>query len=186
VFFVKTKESINDDFYINGIGCFQAEGFGQVLINPEFLMSESSELHLKLEKSDLTYIRQYAVKTSSEDKNIFSALIGIKESQSEEMEIDQLVNKFITDNKSKFKGLSNSQWGQLRSIARSGDNAKFKISVLDQDKGFIYKGVKEIEWRRQGRREILVKELQTIEREHPKHYLDFIIKLCSQMTKKTN
>lgn len=59
VFIVKLKSGISTTYFLNGIGSHKNEGFGEVLINPSFLVSETNQLPFKLEKVELKYMNGY-------------------------------------------------------------------------------------------------------------------------------
>lgn len=181
VFFVELKESINSSFFINGIGSHKNEGFGSVMINPDFLMSMTGNL----EKVELDISSNYTYKGSLEDDLVLQCLENRQKRNDFDYTIDKKVNRFIKDNYDVFKGISNSQWGALRNYAKHSINVDtFEILAFSETVGFLKRGKSEIEWRKYGRRDKLKNYLDNLlEDKKPHEYLPFVVKLSTQMAK---
>ncbi len=186
VFFVELKEAITTEFFTNGIGAYRNEGFGKVLINPNFLMSPTEQLSFTLQKGQLSFEKHYAYVGDEGDDILLECLEKRQMTNKLDYTIDEKVNQFINDpnNTAYFRGISKSQWGILRNYAKNVETIKiFKILVLDDKTGFLYRGKSESEWRKNGRREKLSSYLLNLEIANPEEYLPFVVKLSNQMAK---
>jgi hypothetical protein len=185
-FLIKLNEPINSTFLNGGVGSHKTEGFGKVLINPDFLMSETENLSFSLKKGDFTSKRTYAFNGNSDDDDVFKFLENRKIGNDFDYKIDKKVNDFIRDKGFFFKGengkgVTNSQWGVLRNYAKNAENKEFfEKFVLHKDSGFLHRGQSESVWRANGRREKLEQYLNTLS---PDEYLPFVVKLSNQMAK---
>lgn len=187
VFAVKLSKSIRSSQIENGIGAHQSEGFGQVLVSPSFLQSNTAELDFSIIKiglddwvSDKAF---FTVEECDNDTTIVNYLARQKATEKQTFDIDEKVNSFIKYN-TEFKGISNSQWGIIRNYAKNiSDNETFKTLVFSKDSGYMYRGQSEKEWRSKGRREKLFNYLY-MNQEFPESYvIPFTIKLATQMAK---
>lgn len=183
-FIVELKESVSSTFFVNGIGNHKSEGFGTVLINPNFLMSETEKLSLSLQKVDLVAKRGYAYAGNTEDDEVIKCLVNKQNRSNFDYSIDRKVNQFVADNKTVFTKISKSQWGALRSYAKNaGTIRNFETLVFDKTVGFLQRGKSESEWRKYGRREKLSNYLDSLKETHQEQYLPFVVKLSNQMAK---
>jgi hypothetical protein len=160
-FFIKLDAPINSTFISDGVGSHKTEGFGKVLINPDFLMSENENLSFTLEKGDFTAKRTYAFSGDAKDDDVFECLKNRQLENEFDYKIDRLVNKFIQEKGNIFKGengkgVTNSQWGVLRNYAKNAESKEFfEKFVLNKDSGFLHRGQSENIWRANGRRDKL-------------------------------
>lgn len=128
--FVIEKGSVvvlNGNFEIdNFVGAFNNEGFGEILVNPEFLTKK--DIILKDEKT----------KEENEkiETNLSKFLTKRKENLNEDIQIINEVKEFKNQYKNFYKKISNSQWGNIRRIAKSFDD------FIEEIEKFINKGVK--------------------------------------------
>ena len=117
----------------NGVGVYLAEGFGDVLINPTFLLnkdgfsmgseaSASPKDGAKVETDLAKYLKQR------------------EDNKQNKLDILNKVDKFIKDNKSLYQNIKPSQWGKIRSICTSGDD-KFREEIEE----YISNGTKKWE-----------------------------------------
>lgn len=182
VFVVRLSSPISSTFFTNGIGSFKNEGFGNVLINPEFLKSDGETIDLGLKKIELKPILRSVVRSGASDALVLTALKNIKQRNDFDFQIDKLVNEFKAAHKEVFDGISKSQWGTLRNygkhITKRGDFIKL---IFDREFGFLYRGQSENEWRKKNRRVLLENQLGLLEEAQ---FFPFIIKLSNQMSKK--
>lgn len=181
VFVVKLAGTINSDFFNNGIGNHKNEGFGEVLVNPDFLTFKNE---FKLTKSELQYQEFFAKEKGDNDEILLQSLLKIKNQNDIEFQIDQKVNAFVKEHKGDFNSISKSQWGTLRNYGKHLKNyQQLKDLVFDSEVGFLYKGQSENEWRQKNRRGTLKKYLDGLEEGMR---LPFLIKLSNQMAKQKN
>ncbi len=207
VFEAKDSAQFTMKAFEKGVGAFLNEGFGQVLVNPVFLAADPenarSVYRIKSEgkngQTDKSHEKLTAVKDSDpEYENKLSAWLQrkIKEYKEEEF-ISQRVLDFIKKNKSKFSGITPSQWGQIRAVAMTakdydemmdwlfkdvtptaGDN-----QIRSQDRavaGLLMHGKSEKNWKKC--RHILRQELEDVHQQN-KPSLQYAAVLATQMQK---
>jgi len=182
VFVIKLDKEVSSDFFINGIGSHKVEGFGSVLINPDFLNSSGETLNYNFSKRRIYTYQKSLVQKGDADEVIFNALKSIHQRNDFDYQIDKAVNQFKNDHKNVFEGISKSQWGTLRNYAKHlNTRENFNTMVFDKESGFVYTGQSEMEWRQKSRRSILEKHLEKLT---DKQFFPFILKLSSQMSKR--
>lgn len=182
VFIIQLDSPISSKFFTSGIGSFKAEGFGEVLINPDFLESDKESIDLGLKKTKMNRPLSWIIEKGKEDDRILAALRRIKINNDFDGQIDKLVNQFKADHKGIFEGISKSQWGTLRNYGKNLDKHDHFIKlVFDKEIGFLYTGQSENEWRQKNRRVILENYLNGLSRDK---LFPFVVKLSSQMSKK--
>lgn len=183
VFVVKLSAGVNSVFFENGIGAHKNEGFGVVLVNPPFLLSENSQLSANLVKTKPDYKQIFAIDQGVNDIEILDSLYSRRKRNNFDYMIDQKVNAFIKEHGKAFKGISNSQWSNLRNYGKNlPDKQSFETMVFNPDAGFLFRGQSEYEWRKNDRRDILKKQLNSLADET--EYLPFVVKLSNLMAKK--
>jgi len=181
VFVVKMDNEVSSKYFENGIGSHLNEGFGQVLINPSFLISENERLSFSLEKKKIQYQPETRVAEGENDALILECLEQIKLRNDQDYQIGRRVNDFIKEYKSTFKGISKSQWGVLRNYGKNLDKVEhFETLIFDKTSGFLYRGQSESEWRAKNRRVILEDYLKALD---ASIYLPFVVQLSNQMAK---
>lgn len=121
----------------NGIGAYLNEGYGEILINPSFLLKEEE---FGLNKKLITYQEENS--SSKVDDTLVVFLTNKKEDSSKALNEVEKVEQYIEKNKDSFKGVSKSQWGQIRAICQFNEN-----SYKEKIKEFISKGVSEKQWK---------------------------------------
>ena len=111
------------DHLLNVVGEFKNEGFGQVIVNPEFLTAnDKAESLFKVIKPKENKEQNilFAIKEDdSTDELIINWFNNKQKTEQEESEIYKSIKSFIKDHLYKFSGISPSQWGQIRAIATS-------------------------------------------------------------------
>ncbi len=92
-----------------GVGVYLSEGFGEVLVNPEFLKKEEcfALVSTKKQKED------EKVKV---DDVMVQFLDNRSKAKNENIDLANKVSIFISKNKALYKNISNAQWGTIRSI----------------------------------------------------------------------
>lgn len=126
-----TQEQLNS--LENGVGVYLSEGFGDVILNPSFLLSE-----------EFKFKKPIQVDTDNEKVEIKSNLAQFlnkkEELKQSKLKILNEVDAFINKNKTLYKNLKSSQWGKIRSICTSGED-DFK----DEIREYISHGAKKWE-----------------------------------------
>jgi len=176
----------------HGVGSYLNEGFGQVLINPEFLESKDEKgtavfnLLKADEKSTKIVINKSATIPkieSKEDDCVYDYLKRqnkIKENQSK---IYSCVNDFVKDNFSNYKGNSfSSQWGTIRSLAMQAKDIKWLCDKLfKSNKGYLVHGIAAERW--EGTNE---KKLNSFIKKLPADIaVEAVLNLSAEMAKKS-
>jgi len=118
---------------LSGVGAYLSEGFGEILINPSFLMQNEFE-----------FIQNEEDKKNIAKKEITTKLAKFLKSKEDKKEsklkILNDVDKFLNDNKALYKKIKSAQWGKIRSICSSGQEG-FKEEIRE----YIGHGTKEWE-----------------------------------------
>ncbi len=167
-----------------GIGNFLSEGFGKVILNPDFLISQGVSLDYTLkEKNPDTQINDNLNSAYTTDKEKDDLLINMIQ-QAENLtnndsRINSEVNDFVKKINSKSTDILPSQWGQLRTYAKyTQDSETLNNLLFDPESGFMYHGQSESKWR--GIRDAIKKKLKSID---DSLQADFLVQLSSQMAK---
>jgi hypothetical protein len=121
---------VNKSKIPNFIGAYQSEGFGEILINPSFLMAK--EFKFKRPKEAKETKENIVIKS-----NLAKFLQQREDDKQIKLDIATKVDNFINKNKSLYKNIKPSQWGAIRAICNKGEN-NFKQEIKD----YISKGVK--------------------------------------------
>lgn len=149
------------------VGSYKNEGFGKILMNPEFLVAKEDTNGMALyefkEKSigntsSVTPEEPHSPLTA-EDQILFDYLKGIYQEQEDEKEIYKLVNGFIDDAGGRFRTDSfASQWGYIRNLAiQNGIYEDLHLALFAKGQGYLDKGVAKEKWDKEGRRDLLEK-----------------------------
>lgn len=116
-----------------GVGIYLCEGFGEVLINPPFLLKRDGfTLRSISKKSNDTLV--------SIQSNLGKFLKNREDDRYLELDILDKVDNFKTQNKKLYKNIRPSQWGTIRAICTSGSK-NFKDEIAE----YISHGTKEWE-----------------------------------------
>ncbi len=126
------------------VGVYLSEGFGEILINPSFLMQKS----FKFEPKDKEIATQREVTLTTD---LAKFLKQREENKKAKLKILSSVDKFINDNPSLSKKKMNSQWGKIRSICSKSSNETIKDDV----KEYITHGVAKTKWEGDNEKTIL-------------------------------
>jgi hypothetical protein len=138
-----TKQQLDE--IKKGIGLFLNEGFGDIIINPSFLMTK--EIDIKKESENT--IKKDNPKITSSKNNIVQFLINKRDDNKKQLEILKEVDEFIIQNKSLYRNINNSQWGKIRSLCINNSEETLKNEIED----YIGHGIKE--WDNNQKKKIL-------------------------------
>lgn len=168
---IALKDVSSQDLEIlkSGIGNYLSEGYGQVLINPSFLLAGENSQPFKLQKVDYSYEKESNNSICQEDKELISFLQNRQIQKESVQSVSQKVQEFIVKHNSKFKKVSKSQWGQIRAILQV-DKKQYKENI----EKFISKGVSEKQWK---------DGLEIIKKTVNEENIEFLKLLCIQMPK---
>jgi len=179
------------------VGLYQNEGFGKVIVNPDFFVADSEG------KSKLTFL-EYNILESNKiaqpnklinigDIKLLNFLQNEKKRETDEKNVYKLVNEFSSKNKAIFStDKFASQWGTIRSLAMQYPikedlekelfTKKTSRNGKEIDNAYLTHGVAKEKWAERGRKEAL----QVFFRKIPNHMIQFaIINLAAEMAKKS-
>jgi len=139
------------------IGSFQNEGFGKVLINPDFL-----EFSGEMGKAKFTFAEKNIKNNAGEpniipvitnDKPVLEYLKQQKKLKEDQRFIFEKVNDFVTVNSKHFKDDTfASQWGTIRSLAMQfSDPEILKQKIFSGPDSYLNHGVAAEKWSERGR-----------------------------------
>lgn len=176
------------------IGFYQNEGFGKIIINPGFFACDEKGISKfafkELDQSSLKTTKVSELKTDY-DKKLFNFLNNSKVRKEAERTVYEKVNKFVENNKDKFKQEAfASQWGTIRSLAmqypQKTDLERELFSKTTNRNGkvipnaYLTHGVAKEKWGERGRKEEFEKFFKSIDTE----MIQFaIINLSAEMAK---
>lgn len=124
-----------------GVGVYLAEGFGELLLNPSFLMQKNvMRLAEKKPASPKKDSRAVIVKTFSEHSVQF--LVNRHNESLETLALATEVQTFIAANSATYTKKMNSQWGAIRSLCATQNDETIKDAV----DAYISKGVAKEKW----------------------------------------
>jgi len=167
VLVIKCDQTVDPAAFTAGVGQYKAEGFGRVLVNPEFLSSNDEgrlDLILREAEADAPPPKSSSDSgppLSGQDKQLLGWL-SIQHSQRvRREEILTKVNAFVCGNGQVFRDISPSQWGQIRAeAARAKDVPGLDRALFADKTGLLMHGVSEEKWRKGGARKALHEELE--------------------------
>jgi len=129
----------------DALGIYRSEGFGSVLLDPDFL----GQKKFTLKKTDPQTAKR---KPRSSDNRLFDWIKRQSQKKKDELHLIDKVKKFIDQRGKEFLGTNPSQWGALRAFARAGYKEK-KI------KEYLEKGTASKEQWNERRKKLLFKAL---------------------------
>lgn len=166
VFAVSHAQAIPAEAYSVGIGAHRAEGFGKILANPAFLLSDSSRLDFELAslpKALSQHSLQSTVPQAPSDSVLLAYLKARQQQDQNVFSMDQAINTFLDHHGAAFRGISSSQWGTIRASAKHTDKWNDLSTLLFHTEiGALYRGQSEKVWRTKDRRRKLEEFLTTI------------------------
>lgn len=178
------------------VGSYQNEGFGKVLINPDFLEFVAANGEAKYSfanekaKNKTSEVSSPSIQT--DDKPVIEYLKKQKLQKENQKFIYEKVNAFVKDNERNFKGDSfASQWGTIRSLAMQfRDPVILKDKIFKNNEGYLMHGVAAEKWSERGRIALLKKFTSLFKnndegKENKEHLLsEAMINLAAEMAKK--
>ena len=112
------------------IGAYLSEGFGDILVNPDFLLND--KIILNNTNAITKTINKEEIST-----NLAKFLQKRESEKIETLNVLDKVDEFIKNHKSLYINIKNSQWGKIRSVCISNDD--YKNEIID----YISDGVKQ-------------------------------------------
>ncbi len=177
----------------SGIGWHRNEGFGQILVNPDFLLNvdvNSAQLMFQVqEKSDELSLEDKIRHLYPDIKNDDSlpVLKSNFRNVSGEKKHCKVINRKVLDimDQNPFRGISSSQWGAIRAIAMTTVSYTKLISALfDTKNGFLMHGKSEQDWKTNHKRDRLLEYLEEIKNKTNEDMARrFLISLCTNINR---
>lgn len=137
-----------------GVGAYQSEGFGEILVNPSFLLKEDGFTLKKIDKKR-QYDKESETKSHSSDDPLIQFLMYRDSRKKAQLALVRSVEEFIEENKKYFPESMNSQWGAIRALCNRHNDQ----TIADAVKEFISKGVAKEKWDGK-KREVLLKAIE--------------------------
>jgi len=120
-----------DDFR-ERIGAFISEGFGEIILNPKFLVQKNPILKKDIKETKIQ-------KSDNFDKNLIAFLENKHQNENDLFQVSSDVQKVYKN----LIGPSKSQWGQIRTFATISKNKEDLIAKIED---YISKGVAKKQW----------------------------------------
>ena len=182
VFYIRKKTDVQKMAY-NGngyVGTYQNEGFGKIIINPDFLRAKEDLVSNGLAAYQLESAKKEKTEKDGNiihDDFLFKYLKEKERYIRQRSEIYEQVNKFVKDNSSKFQGESfASQWGNIRLIAmqyKTKTAIETELFTKTEGEGintqhiaYLTHGVASEKWSEQGRIGIFKRFFNTLTEEN--------------------
>lgn len=116
------KGGASDEKLPDAIGVGVAEGLGDYILNPDFLLDiQGDKLKFKLTKYEPANSKSLSAEYADgepADAELITLLGERKKAAGERRKLAELTKSFVEANKSKYKLLTPSQWGKVRNAAK--------------------------------------------------------------------
>ena len=178
----KLKEKLK-----NGVGMYLNEGFGEILMNPSFLMDKGAFKLTTDSKKDLT--NEPKIKEPIKDK-VALFLQQKQKRKDAKLNLSNRVYKFIKyieEHKELSDKKINSQWGAVRSLALQATDSTQLYDLLfdkkpeDKPAGFLMSKTSKAKWNQE-----LVSHIKNEYEEDKDNYIEFIKLLAMKMPRVKN
>lgn len=193
VFVVKVAGTIEKELLNRGVGLYLNEGFGKIMVNPDFLTSHSVKVKVKEKEKSTTKEKTKLLPIPESLKNIplMQYLENNVKQEQAEFDILKRVDDFIIINYEKYKKIRPSQWGGIRERARRViDKEKLMELLFGEvdgktmiEMGYLTHGVAVNDWNERNRISILNKWITSFD---DKDCRTATIVLAAAMAKKYN
>lgn len=180
-------ETSATDELLSHVGNYHNEGFGKVIYNPDFLMATGPTLSIPKEGEIGFVLRQTAVIDKGNNDDLIIAMLDRRNTLKQtDQNIEKEVEEFVNENYTLFKSISKSQWGAIRSIAKSTPNEEELVELLfhkdeQEDKksrGFLRRGIAAKNWEKKA--DTLLAFIEN----HKENRKEILIKTASKMQKR--
>ncbi len=163
VFVIQVTGEIDYAYLTKGVGLYLNEGFGKVIINPEFLTSNSVKIAVQKKGNDSKKgsTKLTPIPAKLNDNQLLKYLENKAKTENIEFEILRKVDEFVTENFSKYRKIKPSQWGGIRERASRTDHSLMELlfgevdGKINHEKGYLTHGVAAIDWNERNRISIL-------------------------------
>lgn len=192
VFYVEKDENIDSKIIINeakinkGIGVFLSEGYGRVIVDPEFLNV--------FDNSQIEYVNSNKHKEMlfQEDQLALNSILKEREDMKNSLEkIYSEVEEFIQENRNICNSISASQWGAIRSYiyqSKMDENPNKKLFelVFHKKDGYLNHGMMSKKWDGEPRKvleESIPISMENGEEVISDYYIEKLLLLCTEIPK---
>jgi hypothetical protein len=185
VFAVDLKGDVNTTDLNKTVGVHRSEGFGKILINPSFLLSDQERLDWNLTRGSHDRVNTAPASTplSADDQQLLAFLVNKRSAAEQVHDIDEVVNDFVADYGSVFAAVSSSQWGQVRNIAKNAGNPAMLDQLLfNKEFGFLHTGQGKNQWQKKNALKTLRDKILA---QRTDQQIPFTVKLAAIMAKVT-
>ena len=123
----KLKQSV---FFAGG---FLSEGYGELLINPSFLLHGQGAKSFALQDGKIkkSKIDCTALQNLPKDSDLIAYLQDLKKLESNKINIQNEVDDFIANHKAKFDSVTNAQWGSIRAFTQMVDESELAKHIKE-------------------------------------------------------
>ncbi|MDR0864062.1 MAG: hypothetical protein LBO74_03905 [Candidatus Symbiothrix sp.] len=173
------------------VGSYKNEGFGKIIINPDFLNAKEhtnglAEYSFSQEKdSSMEKEKRKNEKLSKYDETLLYYLQLSMKEETNNTNIYESVNSYVANHWSKYISDTDSfssQWGSVRSIAeQSKSKEELKNELFNENSGYLYSGIAKSKWDDHGRRETFETFFKDLK---PELAQLTVINLAAEMAKK--
>lgn len=119
VIYVNNITSNQLDIIKNGVGNYLSEGFGEILINPSFLILAKKEISLDKTDNDNNKTDKMMTIDKKFSNNTVQFLVNRHNKKIKKLELENSVSDFVQKYKTTYSKTKPSQWGHIRSICSS-------------------------------------------------------------------
>lgn len=159
VFLVQVNGAIDHAKLTRGVGLFINEGYGKVMVNPEFLTSKSIKIEASVMGKTHWKSNQSLtpIPVPLNEIPLLKYLENKAKKEYAEFDILRKVDDFIKVNNNAYRKIKPSQWGGIRERASRTDCSLMELlfgeadGKVNHEKGYLTHGVAAIDWTERGR-----------------------------------
>jgi hypothetical protein len=176
------------------VGAYQLEGFGRILVNPEFLQSNAADAKALFQLQALTGESlisevEQVLPIRAGDSPLMRYVVSEHNRAYYSQTIYQKVDAFVANNKKNFRSRSfASQWGTIRRIAglcASTRELRQKLYDGENREAYLTHGVAKEKWTEYNRLELLKAFVAEVQDAIPDAYVPLaVVNLAAEMGKK--
>lgn len=112
-------------------GGFLSEGYGEILVNPSFLMQGKDNKSFALNQSHIDSPKsEISTPQNNLDNDLIAYVKDLRDLQMHEVESANAIDDFIATHKDKFSKVTNAQWGAIRAFAQMIDEKYLATKII--------------------------------------------------------
>lgn len=112
-------------------GGFLSEGYGEILVNPSFLMQGKDNKPFALNQSHIDSPKsEISTPQNNIDNDLIAYVKDLRDLQMREVESANAIDDFIATHKGKFSKVTNAQWGAIRAFAQMIDEKYLATKII--------------------------------------------------------